>query len=85
MRRSCASSPLSPRPIRVKTASTSLLRTDRGRADIFLMPSRFEPCGLNQMYSCVTARSRSFARGGLVDTVTDYSDPAGWDGLTFRP
>jgi starch synthase len=49
-------------------------------ADIFLMPSRFEPCGLNQMYSLRYGTPPVVrATGGLADTVSD-----GITGFVFK-
>jgi len=52
-------------------------------ADIFIMPSRFEPCGLNQMYSQRYGTLPIVrATGGLADTVVDASLPGG-SGFVF--
>jgi starch synthase len=59
-------------------------------ADMFLMPSQFEPCGLNQMYSLRYGTVPIVrAVGGLADTVTDYapdrSNSTGFVFLEYTP
>ena len=52
-------------------------------SDFFLMPSRYEPCGLNQMYSMLYGTLPIVRRtGGLADTVEQYNEATG-DGTGF--
>jgi starch synthase len=54
--------------------------------DFYLMPSQFEPCGLNQMYSLRYGTIPIVrATGGLDDSVIDYSqDPKTANGIKFN-
>ncbi|MCB0047516.1 MAG: glycogen synthase GlgA [Caldilineaceae bacterium] len=53
-------------------------------SDFFIMPSRYEPCGLNQIYSLKYGTLPIVrATGGLEDTVEQYDEATG-DGTGFK-
>lgn len=65
----------------------SLAHKIEAGADIFMMPSRFEPCGLNQMYSLRYGTIPIVrAVGGLDDTVENFDAVSGsGNGFKFGP
>jgi starch synthase len=70
-----------------KGFSNELAHLIEAGSDLFLMPSRYEPCGLNQMYSMKYGTVPLVRKtGGLADTVTPF-DPrtARGTGFVFEP
>jgi starch synthase len=60
--------------VRLEFSNELAHRIEAG-ADIFAMPSQYEPCGLNQLYSLKYGTVPVVrATGGLVDTVVDAND-----------
>lgn len=74
-----------PKKIAVKIAyDETLAHKIEAGADMFLMPSRYEPCGLNQIYSLKYGTVPIVrATGGLDNTIEDY-DEAGGAGTGFK-
>jgi starch synthase len=74
-----------PEKIAVRIAyDNTLAHKIEGGADMFLMPSRYEPCGLNQIYSLKYGTVPVVrATGGLDDTIEPW-DPASGAGTGFK-
>jgi starch synthase len=66
--------------------SNELAHLIEAGADMFLMPSRYEPCGLNQMYSLRYGTVPIVHRtGGLADTVKQWNPKTGaGTGISFE-
>ncbi len=70
--------------VRVQYDNTLAHKIEAG-ADMFLMPSRYEPSGLNQLYSLRYGTVPVVrATGGLDDTVEERPDPAEGTGFKFH-
>lgn len=64
--------------------SNELAHKVEAGADFFIMPSRFEPCGLNQMYSLRYGTLPIVrATGGLDDTIDNFNEKT-WEGTGFK-
>jgi starch synthase len=74
-----------PQKLAVKIAyDNALAHKIEAGADMFLMPSRYEPCGLNQIYSLRYGTVPIVrATGGLDDTIENF-DPATGKGSGFK-
>ncbi|MBD3308577.1 glycosyltransferase, partial [candidate division KSB3 bacterium] len=71
--------------VRLEYNNTLAHKIEAG-ADIFLMPSRYEPCGLNQIYSLKYGTIPVVrATGGLDDTIKTFQPKAGTGtGIKFK-
>ena len=71
-----------PKQVGVRiTQDESLAHQIEAGADMFLMPSKFEPCGLNQMYSMAYGTPPIVrATGGLADSVVGATSETLFDG-----
>jgi starch synthase len=77
-----------PRQVAVEIGyNESLAHRIEAGADLFLMPSLYEPCGLNQMFSQKYGTIPVVrAVGGLKDTVVDFDSASGaGTGFVFEP
>jgi starch synthase len=74
-----------PQKIAVKVAyDNAIAHKIEAGADMFLMPSKYEPCGLNQIYSLKYGTVPVVrATGGLDDTIENY-DPKSRRGTGFK-
>ena len=70
--------------VRIQYDNTLAHKIEAG-SDMFLMPSRYEPCGLNQIYSMRYGTIPVVrATGGLDDTVEEMPEPSEGTGFKFH-